>query len=157
MQKITPFLWFDGRAEEAMKFYTSIFKRSKIREISRFEVEAPGTKSKVVTGTFELEGQQFMALNGGPMFEFSPAISFFVTCRTQPEVDYYWRRLSAGGRKQQCGWLVDKFGVSWQIIPTALGRLMGDKDPAKARRVMDAMLKMMKLDIKKLQRAHAGK
>jgi predicted 3-demethylubiquinone-9 3-methyltransferase (glyoxalase superfamily) len=156
MQKITPFLWFDGNAEEAMRFYTSIFKRSRIREISRFDVDRPGSKGKVLTATFELEGQTFMALNGGPMFKFSPAVSFFVTCKTQQEVDYFWRRLSAGGKKQPCGWLRDKFGVSWQIVPTALGELLGDRDPAKADRVMQAMLKMGKIDIRKLQKAYAG-
>jgi predicted 3-demethylubiquinone-9 3-methyltransferase (glyoxalase superfamily) len=156
MQKITPFLWFDDYLERALKFYTSIFKRSKIISIERFGGAETGQKGKVITATFEIEGQQFMALQGGPMFKFSPAVSFFVSCETQREVDCLWRRLSTGGRKQQCGWLQDKFGISWQIIPTALGELMGDPDPEKSGRVMQAMLRMTKIDIKKLQRAHRG-
>jgi predicted 3-demethylubiquinone-9 3-methyltransferase (glyoxalase superfamily) len=157
MQKITPFLWFDSDIEKAMKFYTSIFKRSRILDIKRYDMEGPGPKGKVVTATFELEGQRFMALRGGPMFKFTPAISFFVWCKTQREVDRFWKQLSAGGKIQQCGWLRDKYGLSWQIIPTALEKLMGDKDHVKAGRVMQAMLKMRKINIKKLQRAHAGR
>ena len=154
MRKITPFLWFDGKAEEAMNFYVSIFKYSKIVNVTRWGDGGPGPKGSVMTATFQLEGQEFMALNGGPMFTFSPAISFFVNCQTQEEVDELWEKLSAGGEKSRCGWLKDKFGVSWQIIPTTLGRLMGDKDPAKAKRVMEAMLTMGKIDIADLQRAY---
>lgn len=156
MQKITPFLWFDGQAEEAMKFYTSIFKNSKIGSVSRYGDAGPGPKGTVMSGTFELEGQKFMALNGGPQFKFTEAISFFVNCETQQEVDELWEKLSAGGQKSRCGWLKDKFGVSWQIIPNVLGELLGDKDPAKSRRVMQAMLRMDKIDIEGLKRAHAG-
>jgi predicted 3-demethylubiquinone-9 3-methyltransferase (glyoxalase superfamily) len=155
MQKITPFLWFDGRAEEAMNFYVSIFKNSKIGTVSRCGEAGPGPKGSVMSATFTLEGQEFMALNGGPMFTFSPAISFFVSCQTQAEIDDLWEKLSAGGEKSRCGWLKDKFGVSWQIIPSALGELLGDKDPAKSRRVMQAMLKMTKIDIEALRQAAA--
>ena len=153
MQKITPFLWFDDNAEEAINFYTSIFKNSKIIEMSRFPPNGPGPAGKLMSATFELEGQQFMALNGGPTFKFTEAISLFVDCKTQAEVDELWEKLSAGGEKSQCGWLKDKFGVSWQIIPRTLGELLGDPDPAKAQRVMQAMLKMSKIDIKGLQQA----
>jgi len=154
VQKITPFLWFDNQAEEAMNFYTSIFKNSKITMLRRYGEEGPGPKGTVMTGSFELEGQQFMALNGGPHFTFSPAISLFVNCQTQEEVDALWDKLSAGGAKNQCGWLQDKYGVSWQIIPTALGELLGDKNPAKASAVMKAMLQMHKIDIQRLKQAH---
>jgi predicted 3-demethylubiquinone-9 3-methyltransferase (glyoxalase superfamily) len=157
MQKITPFLWFDGQAEEAMKFYTSIFKNSKIGSVTRYGDAGPGPKGTVMSGTFELEGQKFMALNGGPLFKFTEAISFFVNCETQQEVDELWEKLSAGGQKSRCGWLKDKYGVSWQIIPTVLGELLGDKDPEKSKRVMKAMLQMDKIDIEGLKRAHAGK
>ena len=150
MQKITPFLWFDGNAEEAMKFYVSIFKNSKI--VSTMA----GPDGKVFTGTFQLEGQQFMALNGGPHFKFTEAISLFVNCETQAEVDELWNKLTAGGAESQCGWLKDKFGLSWQIIPSALGRLLGDKDREKAGRAMQAMLQMKKIDIAKLQQAFDG-
>jgi predicted 3-demethylubiquinone-9 3-methyltransferase (glyoxalase superfamily) len=158
MQKITPFLWFDRNAEEAMKFYTSIFKNSKIMNLRRYD-EAGATatgmpKGTVMTGTFELQGQQFMALNGGPHFKFSEAISFFVDCETQEEVDELWERLSEGGEQGQCGWLKDKFGVSWQIIPTILGKLLNDPDPKKSQRVMNAMLQMTKLDIRGLKQAY---
>jgi predicted 3-demethylubiquinone-9 3-methyltransferase (glyoxalase superfamily) len=156
MQKITPFLWFDGKAEEAMNFYVSIFKNSKVGSVSRYGDAGPGPKGSVMSATFQLEGQDFYALNGGPMFSFTPAISFFVNCETQAEVDELWEKLSAGGQTQQCGWLQDKFGVSWQIIPTALGRMLGDKDRAKANRVMMAMLQMTKIDIKGLQQAYDG-
>ena len=151
MQKITTFLWFDGNAEEAMKFYVSIFKNSRI--VSTM----PGPDGKVLTGTFQLEGQQFMALNGGPQFKFTEAISLFVNCETQAEVDDLWNKLTAGGAESQCGWLKDKFGLSWQIIPSALGRLLGDKDRAKAGRAMQAMLQMKKIDIAKLQLAFDGR
>ncbi len=149
-QKITPFLWFNGNLEEALKFYTSIFKNSKIVGVHRIG----GAKGKIMTGTFQIEGQKFMALDGGPLFTFSPAISFFVSCKTQKEVDYFWEKLSKGGEKQRCGWLKDKFGISWQIIPTALGKLMGDKDPVKSRNVMNAMMQMTKIEIKELEQAH---
>ncbi|QMV40673.1 VOC family protein [Cohnella cholangitidis] len=149
MQKISPFLWFDGRAEEAMNFYTSIFNDSQIISVNRNGTE-------VFSGTFQLEGQQFMALNGGPHFKFSPAISLFVDCETQQEVDELWEKLSAGGEQQKCGWLQDKFGVSWQIIPNALGRLLNSNDAEKSQRVMQAMLQMDKIDIAKLQQAYDG-
>src|SRR5262249_47476195 len=156
MQKIVPFLWFDGKAEEAAKFYTSVFKDSKIQNVSRYGDEGPGPKGSVMSVTFELAGQQFYALNGGPMFKFSPAISLFVNCETQREVDELWTRLSEGGEKQRCGWLQDKYGVSWQIIPTALGELMQDKDPRNAGNVMRAMLQMDKIDIQALRQAHTN-
>jgi len=157
MQKITPFLWFDGQAEEAMNFYISIFKDSKIINVSRYGEAGPGPRGTVMSATFQLEGQQFMALNGGPHFTFTPAISLFVNCEKQEEVDELWKKLSAGGSEERCGWLKDKFGLSWQIIPAALGRLLGDKDPEKAKRVMMAMLKMNKIEIKKLQEAYGQK
>jgi predicted 3-demethylubiquinone-9 3-methyltransferase (glyoxalase superfamily) len=153
MQKITPFLWFDGNAEEAANFYISIFKNSKMGKISRYGDAGPGPKGSVMSLTFQIEGQEFYALNGGPQFKFTPAISFFVNCETQKEVDDLWEKLSAGGRTDRCGWLQDKFGLSWQIIPTVLGQLLGDKDPQRAKRAMQAMLQMTKLDIKKLQQA----
>ena len=155
MQKITPFLWFDGKAEEAANFYTSIFNDSKITQVTRSGEAGPGSKGSVMSVIFQLEGQEFYALNGGPHFTFSPAISFFVNCETQAEVDALWDKLSAGGEKQRCGWLKDKFGVSWQVIPTALGRLLHDKDAAKSQRVMQAMMQMDKIDIAGLERAHA--
>ena len=154
MQKITPFLWFDNQAEEAMHFYTSIFKNSKVGKVSRYGDTGPGPKGSVMSATFQLEGQEFMALNGGPHFKFSPAISFFVNCETQAEVDELWEKLSAGGEIQQCGWLKDKFGLSWQIIPSALGRMLGDKDTKKSQGVMKAMLQMTKIDVDGLQRAY---
>jgi predicted 3-demethylubiquinone-9 3-methyltransferase (glyoxalase superfamily) len=154
MQKITPFLWFDGRAEEAMNFYVSIFKNSKTGSISRYGDAGPGPKGSVMSATFQLDGQEFMALNGGPMFKFTPAISFFVDCTTQDEVDELWEKLSAGGEKSRCGWLKDKFGLSWQIIPRALGEMLHDKDPAKSQRVMKAMLQMDKIDINRLKQAY---
>jgi predicted 3-demethylubiquinone-9 3-methyltransferase (glyoxalase superfamily) len=153
MQKITPFLWFDGNAEEAANFYISIFKNSKLGKISRYGDAGPGPKGTAMSVTFQLEGQEFYALNGGPQFKFTPAISFFVNCETQQELDDLWEKLSAGGRTDRCGWLQDKFGLSWQIIPTVLGQLLGDKDPQRAKRAMQAMLQMTKLDIKKLQQA----
>jgi predicted 3-demethylubiquinone-9 3-methyltransferase (glyoxalase superfamily) len=157
MQKITPFLWFDGKAEEAVQFYTSIFKNSKVGEVRRYGDAGPGPKGSVMTASFQIEGQEFIALNGGPLFKFTPAISFFVDCETQREVDELWEKLSDGGETQQCGWLTDRFGISWQIIPKALGELMGDKDPKKAQRVMQAMLKMVKIDVEGLKRAYEGK
>jgi predicted 3-demethylubiquinone-9 3-methyltransferase (glyoxalase superfamily) len=153
LQKITTFLWFDDKAEEAMKFYVSIFKNSKILNVSRLE-GAPGANGQVMSGTFQLEGQEFMALNGGPQFPFTEAISLFVSCETQQEVDDLWEKLSEGGSKDRCGWLKDKYGLSWQVIPTALGRMLGDRDPVKARRVMEAMLQMSKIDIADLKRAY---
>jgi predicted 3-demethylubiquinone-9 3-methyltransferase (glyoxalase superfamily) len=153
MQKITPFLWFDGTAEEAMNFYVSIFKNSKVGSVSRYGEGGPGPKGSVMSATFQLLGQEFIALNGGPMFTFSPAISFFVNCETQEEVDELWEKLSAGGEKQRCGWLKDKYGLSWQIIPSILGKLLQDKDAQKSSRAMQAMLQMDKLDIKRLQQA----
>jgi predicted 3-demethylubiquinone-9 3-methyltransferase (glyoxalase superfamily) len=157
MQKITPFLWFDGKAEEAANFYTSIFKNSKIGSISRYGEEGPGPKGAVMAATFQLDGQEFIALNGGPEFTFSPAISFFVNCETQEELDEIWEKLCEGGKKNRCGWLQDKFGVSWQVIPTALGKLMSDPDPKKSGRVMRAMLQMEKIDIRGLQQAYENK
>ena len=149
MRKITPFLWFDGNAEDATNFYLSIFKNSKLLSVM------PGPGGKAMGTTFELEGQQFHTLNGGPQYAFTPAISLFVSCETQEEVDDLWAKLTAdGGKPNRCGWLTDKFGLSWQIIPTALGRLLGDKDRAKAGSVMQAMLKMEKIDIKGLQQAY---
>ena len=154
MQKITPFLWFDGKAEEAMNFYTSIFKNSKIGRITRYGDAGPGPKGAVMSGTFQLDGQEFMALNGGPQFKFTEAISFFVNCETQEEVDELWEKLSDGGQKSRCGWLKDKYGLSWQIIPSALGKMLGDKDPEKSQRVMKAILQMDKIDIKRLEQAY---
>jgi predicted 3-demethylubiquinone-9 3-methyltransferase (glyoxalase superfamily) len=153
MQKITPFLWFDGKAEEAMNFYISIFKNSRIVTVDRYGDAGPGPKGSVMSAVFEIEGQQFFALNGGPLFSFTPAISFFVNCETQQEVDELWDKLSAGGATQQCGWLTDKYGLSWQIIPSILRKLLQDKDPVKSQRVMKAMLQMVKIDIAGLQRA----
>lgn len=153
MKGITPFLWFDTQAEEAVRFYTSVFKDSKVGAVSRHEGVEQGPKSSVLVITFYLNGQEFMALNGGPMFKFSPATSFMVNCETQAEVDELWEKLSEGGQKQQCGWLQDKYGMSWQIIPTRLGELMSHPDPAKAKRVMNAMLQMTKIDIKQLEEA----
>jgi predicted 3-demethylubiquinone-9 3-methyltransferase (glyoxalase superfamily) len=157
MQKITPFLWFDSNAEEAMNFYTSVFKNSKMGQVRRCGDAGPGPKGSVMSGTFQIEGQEFMVLNGGPHFKFTPAISFFVNCETQQEVDELWEKLSAGGELMQCGWLKDKFGVTWQIIPKALGELLGDSDPQKSQRVMKAMMKMIKIDVQGLRRAYEGK
>lgn len=153
MQKITPFLWFDHQAEEAMNFYISIFKNSKVVSIARYGDAGPGPKGSVMTAAFQLDGQDFVALNGGPQFTFSPAISFVVNCKTQEEVDEFWEKLSDGGKENQCGWLDDKFGVSWQIVPTVLGQLLSDADPVKSGRVMQAMLQMTKIDIAGLKRA----
>ena len=156
MQKITPFLWFDDQAEEAMSFYVSVFKNSKVGRVTRYGDAGPGPKGSVMTVSFELEGQQFTALNGGPHFRFTQAISFVVNCKTQEEVDELWERLSEGGEIQQCGWLKDKFGLSWQITPVALMELISDPDPEKSRRVTEAMLQMTKIDIAKLRQAHEG-
>ena len=161
MQKITPFLWFDNNAEEAAKFYTSIFKNSKIIDVTRYGeagAEVSGRpKGTVMVITFQLNGQEFIALNGGPQFAFSPAISFVVNCAAQEEIDEFWEKLSEGGATQQCGWLQDKYGVSWQIVPTVLGKMMQDKDTKKSERVMRAMLQMKKIDIHGLNNAYEGK
>ena len=154
MQKITPFLWFDGKAEEAMRFYVSIFKNSKVGSITRYGDAGPGPKGTVMVVTFQLDGQEFIALNGGPQFTFSPAISLVVNCETQGEVDALWEKLSEGGEKLQCGWLKDKYGLSWQIVPTVLGKMMQDKDAEKSQRVMKAMLQMNKIDIARLKQAY---
>jgi predicted 3-demethylubiquinone-9 3-methyltransferase (glyoxalase superfamily) len=154
MQYITPFLWFNGNAEEAMNFYVSVFKNSKIVNVRRYGEAGPGPKGTVMTGTFQLDGQEFFALNGGPQYSFTPAISFFVNCETQKEVDELWEKLSADGRKDRCGWLQDKYGLSWQIIPSVLGKMLGDKNPKKANSVMQAMLQMDKIDIQKLKQAY---
>ena len=155
-QKITPFLWFDDQAEEAAQFYTSIFKNSKILNVSRYGEAGPGQKGSVMVVSFQLEGQQFTALNGGPRFKFSEAFSFVVNCENQQDIDHYWTKLTSnGGQESQCGWLKDKFGFSWQIVPTALGKLMSG-DPQKANRVMQALLQMKKLDIATLEEASAG-
>jgi predicted 3-demethylubiquinone-9 3-methyltransferase (glyoxalase superfamily) len=154
MQKITPFLWFDGKAEEAMNFYVSIFKNSRVGSITRYGDAGPGPKGTVMIAMFQLEGQDFIALNGGPQYTFTPAISLFVDCKTQQEVDDLWEKLSAGGRTDRCGWLSDKYGLSWQIVPSALRELMGDKDPEKSKRVMKAMLQMTKIDIQGLKQAY---
>jgi predicted 3-demethylubiquinone-9 3-methyltransferase (glyoxalase superfamily) len=156
MQKITPFLWFDNQAEEAANFYTSIFKNSKIEKLNRYGDAGPGPKGSVMVASFELDGTKFTALNGGPMFKFTEAISFVVDCETQKEVDHYWEKLSEEGSAGQCGWLKDKFGLSWQIVPSALPRLLGDPDPLRANRVMQAMLQMTKIDIAKLEQAAKG-
>ena len=150
MPKITPFLWFDGQAEEAMNFYISIFKNAKVLNVNR-------ANGKVMSVTFELEAQNFMGLNAGPQFKFTEAISLFVDCETQEEVDELWEKLSEGGEKSRCGWLKDKYGLSWQIIPTALGKLMNDPDPEKSKAVVQAMLKMSKIVIEDLKKAHDGK
>jgi predicted 3-demethylubiquinone-9 3-methyltransferase (glyoxalase superfamily) len=156
MQKITPFLWFDDRAEEAARFYTSVFRNSTIGE-TRYHGEAgPDRKGSVMSVTFNLDGQELIALNGGPHFSFTPAISLFVRCETQAEVDELWAALCEGGEPVRCGWLKDKYGLSWQIVPTALGEMLQDQDAAKSRRVMEAMMKMIKLDIGTLQQAYAG-
>lgn len=154
MQKITPFLWFDNNAEEALTLYASIFKNSKIGTISLYGEEGPGDPGSFMTASFELDGQEFMALNGGPHFKFTEAISFFVNCENQEEVDFLWDKLSEGGEVQQCGWLKDKYGLSWQIVPTILGELLSDKNADKANSVMKAMLQMVKLDIAGLKQAY---
>jgi len=160
-QKITPFLWFDDKAEEAAKFYASIFKNSKVGKMTRYDEEAAKPTGRpddsVMTVEFELEGQQFVALNGGPMFKLTEAISFVVNCETQEEVDYFWSELSAGGEESRCGWLTDKFGLSWQVVPVVLNEMLADQDAAKAKRVTHAMLQMDKIDIATLKKAYNGK
>jgi predicted 3-demethylubiquinone-9 3-methyltransferase (glyoxalase superfamily) len=156
MQKIKPFLWFDDKAEEAVNFYVSVFKNSKVVSMNRYGEAGPGPKGTVMSATFQLDGQEFLALNGGPQFTFTPAISFFVNCETQQEVDELWKKLSAGGKEERCGWLKDKYGLSWQIIPSALGKMLQDKDREKASRVMKAMLQMSKIEIEGLKRAYDG-
>ena len=154
MSKITPFLWFDTQAEEAAQLYVSIFNNSKIVNVTRYGEAGPGPKGSAMTVAFELDGQPFIALNGGPHFKFTEAISFSVDCKTQEEVDKYWQKLSEGGQEVQCGWLKDKYGLSWQINPTILGEMLSDPDPQKSKRVMEAMLKMKKIDIAGLKRAY---
>ncbi len=156
-QKITPFLWFDGQAEAAAKFYVSVFRNAKILATARYGEAGPGPKGSVMTVVFELDGQRFIGLNGGPQFRFSEAVSFMIDCKTQEEVDYYWEKLSAGGQQQPCGWLKDRYGLSWQVVPSALGEMMSDPDATKSRRVMEAMLKMHKLDLAGLRRAYESR
>ena len=156
MQKISPFLWFDDQAEEAMNFYVATFENSKAGKVTRYGDAGPGPKGSVMTASFELEGQQFTALNGGPRFKFTEAISFVVNCKTQNEVDELWAKLSEGGQTQQCDWLKDRFGLSWQIVPSVLIELLNDPDPPKSERVMQAMLQMTKIDIAKLRQAYEG-
>ena len=156
MPKITPFLWFNDKAEDAANFYASIFKNSKVKAVTRYSDAGPGPKGSVMTVNFELDGQEFTALNGGPQFTFTEAVSFVVHCDTQQDVDDYWEKLTAGGQESQCGWLKDKYGLSWQIVPKALPRLLQQTDPTKAQRVMQALLQMKKLDIATLERAAQG-
>jgi predicted 3-demethylubiquinone-9 3-methyltransferase (glyoxalase superfamily) len=154
MKKITPFLWFDDEAEEAAAFYTSIFNGSSVDAITRYGEVGPGPKGSVMTVVFQIEGQQFIALNGGPQFKFTEAISFVVDCETQQEIDELWASLSTGGKEAECGWLKDRYGLSWQIVPTVLGEMMNDKDPKKSQRVMKALLRMKKLDVAGLEKAY---
>jgi predicted 3-demethylubiquinone-9 3-methyltransferase (glyoxalase superfamily) len=154
VQRITPFLWFNDKAEEAMNFYVSIFKNSRVVSVTRYGEAGPGPRGTVMMATFQIEGQDFFALNGGPQFSFTPAISLFVNYETQQEVDEIWEKLSQGGEKQRCGWLKDKYGLSWQIVPSVLGKMMQDKDPEKSKRVMQAMLQMDKIDIGGLKKAY---
>jgi predicted 3-demethylubiquinone-9 3-methyltransferase (glyoxalase superfamily) len=156
MSKITPFLWFDNNAEEAVHFYTSIFPNSKIGKVARYTEGSPGEVGSVMTIEFELDGQPFIALNGGPHFQFNEAVSFSISCDSQEEVDYYWEKLTEGGKEVQCGWLADKFGLPWQVNPKIIGELLSDPDKGKAARVMQAMMKMIKIDIAELQRAYDG-
>ncbi|TSJ38848.1 VOC family protein [Mucilaginibacter corticis] len=153
MSKITPFLWFDNNLDEAIKFYASIFKNSKLLYEVKYGENGPGPKGTVMTATFELEGQKFMGLNGGPMFKFTEAISLFIACENQEEIDYYWEKLTDGGKESRCGWLKDKFGLSWQVVPKNLGSLLHNSDPEKANKVMQTMLAMDKLDIAALEKA----
>jgi predicted 3-demethylubiquinone-9 3-methyltransferase (glyoxalase superfamily) len=154
MQKITPFLWFDDAAEEAVNFYVSLFPDSRIVSLTRYGDAGPGPKGRVMTATFELAGQRFIALNGGPQFRFTEAVSFLVNCETQAELDALWSKLLQGGQPQQCGWLKDRFGLSWQIVPTVLGEMLRDPDPERSKRVMEAMLGMVRLDIQALRQAY---
>ena len=156
MDKITPFLWYDSQAEQAAEFYIGIFKNSKIVTVARYGEAGPGPKGSVMTVEFELDGQRFVALNGGPLFQFNESVSFVVNCEKQDEVDYFWDKLSAGGETSQCGWLKDKFGLSWQVTPTVLAELISDPDPEKSERVMKAMLEMEKIDIATLRKAYAA-
>ena len=156
MSRITPFLWFDNQAEEAVNFYASIFPHAEIGKVTRYGDAGPGAKGSVMTIEFALDGQPLIALNGGPHFKFTEAISLSVACKSQEEVDRYWSRLSQGGEEGPCGWLKDKYGLSWQVNPTILGEMLGDPDPAKAKRVMEAMMKMKKIDIETLKKAYAG-
>ncbi|HEY0677263.1 MAG TPA: VOC family protein [Chitinophagaceae bacterium] len=156
MQKITPFLWFNNEAEEAVKFYTSVFKNSKLGKVARYGKDGPGPEGSVMTASFELDGQEFIALNGGPHFKFSEAISFVINCKNQDEIDEYWEKLSAGGEIQQCGWLKDRFGLSWQVVPTVLPDLLTGKDASRISRVTQALLKMTKIDIRTLEEAYEG-
>jgi predicted 3-demethylubiquinone-9 3-methyltransferase (glyoxalase superfamily) len=155
MQKITPCLWFDDQAEEAVRFYTSIFKNSRINKVTHYGEGGPRPKGSVLTVSFELDGQEFLALNGGPHFKFTEAVSFIVNCKTQKEVDRMWEKLSEGGQEVQCGWVKDKYGLSWQIVPTVLAKLMSDPEPGRPEKVFQAMMRMKKLDIKELKKAYA--
>jgi predicted 3-demethylubiquinone-9 3-methyltransferase (glyoxalase superfamily) len=157
VQKIIPFLWFDDQAEEAATFYVSLFKNSKVNSVARYGDAGPGPKGSAMTVTFELAGQKFIALNGGPVFKFTEAVSFLINCETQQEVDDLWEKLSAGGSESQCGWVKDKYGLSWQVVPIALGEMLQDEDPKKSQRVMQAMLQMRKIDIAKLKQAYNEK
>jgi len=160
--RITPFLWFDNQAEEAAKFYTSVFsaiwgsENTKVTGVSRFKDSRPGQDAVVMVATFRLAGQEFIALNGGPQFTFTEAVSFVINCKTEKEVDHFWERLCEGGEESMCGWLKDKYGLSWQVVPVILNQMLTDKDPAKAKRVMEAMLKMRKIDILLLKKAYEG-
>lgn len=156
MQKITPFLWFDHQAEEAMNFYLSVFKDSQVLSINRYGAEGPGPEGTVMTAKFVIEGQEFVALNGGPQFNFSEAISFVINCETQEEIDDYWEKLSEEGTEQGPGWIKDKYGISWQVVPTILEEMMNDEDPVKSQRLMRSMMQMMKIDIKKLKEAYSN-
>jgi predicted 3-demethylubiquinone-9 3-methyltransferase (glyoxalase superfamily) len=157
MKKITPFLWFDTKAEEAVDFYVSLFKKSKILKVVRYGEAGPGPKGSVMVVDFQINGQRFTAINGGPQFKFTPAVSFFVNCDTQAEIDRLWKKLSEGGKPSRCGWIDDKYGLTWQIAPTIISKLLGDKDPNKSKRVMEAMLKMDKMDLKVLKKAYNQK
>ena len=156
MPKITPFLWYDNQAEEAANFYVSIFPNSRVKEVNRYGEAGPGPAGSAMTVTFELDGQELIALNGGPHFRFNEAVSFSVACGSQDEVDYFWNSLTEGGEESMCGWVKDRYGLSWQVNPRRLGELLSDPDPVKSRRVMEAMLKMRKIDIAELERAYAG-
>lgn len=157
MQKISPFLWFDTQAEEAAKFYVSVFKNSKVTNVTHYGEGGPGEPGSVMTVSFELDGQEFTALNGGPQYKFTHAVSFMVSCKTQDEVDYYWSKLSEGGEEVQCGWLRDKYGLSWQVVPEGIGDVLAGDDDEGSQRAMKAMLQMIKLDINELRRAYAGR